>query len=110
MTTTNTALIVLDYIKGITKHVEPFLKDHDTFDKVNQLIAYAHKKNYLIIFVKVGFSDNYAELAKHSPLFIQNIPKQAMKLGETDTEFDPRIDYKNGDIVVIKHQIGRAHV
>ena len=38
-------------------------KKHKVIAKANQLIVYSRQKNYLIIFVKVGFSDEYAELA-----------------------------------------------
>jgi len=103
----NTALIVLDLINGITEseHYKPYLIRHQVMIKANQLIAYARKKHYLIIFVKVGFSDQYVELAHRSPLFIQNKIHGRLKLSEKSTDFAADLDYHAEDIVMIKHRI-----
>ncbi|MSP53178.1 MAG: cysteine hydrolase, partial [Gammaproteobacteria bacterium] len=68
-------------------------------------LKYVHKENFLVIFVKIGFSDSYVELAQHSPLFKHNKPNNWLKLSEQSTEFDPRLDYHQGDIVVVKHRV-----
>jgi nicotinamidase-related amidase len=102
-----TALIVLDFIKGITEspYYKPYIDKHQVIQKSNELIKKFRKNNQLIVFVKVGFSDNYAELAHRSPLFIHNKANNWLKLSEDSTNFDPRLDYKTGDTVVIKHRI-----
>ena len=104
---TNTALIVLDFINGINQQdsFKAFLEKHHTLEKANQLIAYARKQQDLIIFVKVGFSDSYVELAHRSPIFKHNKPNNWLKLSESSTDFDPKLDYHKGDVVVIKHRI-----
>lgn len=103
----NTALIVLDFINGINQQdrFKGFLEKHHTLEKANQLIAYARKQKELIIFVKVGFSDSYVELAHRSPIFKDNKPNNWLKLSESSTDFDPKLDYRKGDIVVVKHRI-----
>ena len=77
----NSALIVLDLINGITEsdHFKPYITQHKIIQKVNQLIAHARKNKQLIIFVKIGFSDVYAELGHRSPLFIHNKPNNYLK-------------------------------
>lgn len=104
---TNTALVVLDLINGITEseQYKPYLTSHQVIAKINQLIAHARKKNYLIIFVKVGFSDQYTELAHRSPLFIRNKTHGWLKLSEKSTDFTPDLDYRAEDIVITKHRI-----
>lgn len=104
---TNTALIVLDFINGINQreHFKNFIEKHHTLEKANELIAYARKTQDLIIFVKVGFSDSYAELAHRSPIFKHNKSNNSLKLSESSTGFDPKLDYRKEDIVVIKHRI-----
>lgn len=100
-------LIILDLINGITQsdHFKPYIESHKIIDKVNQLIAYARTHEQLIIFVKIGFSDSYVELAHRSPLFIQNKFNGWLKLSEESTNFDSRLDYHLGDTVVVKHRI-----
>lgn len=102
-----TALIVLDFINGITGNgdIKSYMDNHQTLAKANQLIQYARKKNNLIIFVKVGFSDSYAEAASNSPLFAQAKANHRLKLSDPSTDFDPALDYHLGDIVVVKHRI-----
>lgn len=102
-----TALIVLDFINGIdqSEYYKPYLEKYPVIEKTNQLIAHARQQKQLIIFGKVGFSDSYVELAYNSPIFSQNKPNQWLKLSESSTNFDPKLDYRKEDIVVIKHRI-----
>ncbi len=102
-----TALIVLDFINGINQRddFKGFLEKHHTLEKANQLIADARKKQELIVFVKVGFSDSYVELAYRSPIFKHNKPNHWLKLSESSTDFDSKLDYRKSDIVLIKHRI-----
>ncbi len=102
-----TALIVLDFINGITEnpYFKTYIDQHQVIEKSNQLIKKFRKNKQLIIFVKVGFSDNYVELAHRSILFVHNKPNNWVKLSERSTDFDSRLDYQAGDVVVIKHRI-----
>jgi nicotinamidase-related amidase len=102
-----TALIVLDMINGITQNeaIKPYLEKHQVIEKVNQLIAHARKNKQLVIFVKVGFSDSYVELAYRSPYMKHLSTKGLLKLSEQSTTFDAALDYRQEDIVVVKHRI-----
>lgn len=103
----NTALIVLDFINGITENepYQTYLEAHHTIEKANQLIAHARQNQQLIVFVKVGFSDSYVELAHHSPIFMHYQTNNRLKLSEKSTDFHAALDYQAGDTVVIKHRI-----
>ncbi len=102
-----TALIVLDFIRGITlsESYKPYIDKHGTIEKANRLIGHAREKKDLIIFVKVGFSDQYAELAHRSPLFAHHKANGRLQLSAESTHFDPQLDYRPGDLVVVKHRI-----
>lgn len=102
-----TALIILDFIIGVTESesFRAFFQKHPVISRANQLIAYGRKNKWPIIFVKVGFSDNYAELANRSPLFTTIKQHGGLKLSEKSTDFNPKLDYHPNDIVVVKHRI-----
>ncbi len=102
-----TALVVLDLINGITQneYFKPYLDECRTIEHANQLIHHAREKKLLIIFVKVGFSDLYLELADRSPLFAPNKEHGYLKLSESSTAFDAALDYHQEDMVVVKHRI-----
>ncbi len=102
-----TALIVLDFINGIagSDPWKPYIHKHQTIAKANQLIAHARKHKQLLVFVKVGFSDNYVELASRSPLFAGAKQHGGLKLSEPATDFHPDLDYRAGDLIVVKHRI-----
>lgn len=98
------ALILLDFINGITASAKDFLAENDVIGNANKLIKYARENNFPVIFVKVGFSENYAELAANSPVFSKIKENSFLKLGSPSTEFHPDLDYQTGDLVVIKHR------
>ena len=102
-----TALIVLDLINGITEseRFKPYIEKHHTIAKANQLIQHSRQKKDLIIFVKIGFSDSYVELAHRSPLFMHNKQNNTLKLSEKSTDFHPDLDYLPQDTVLIKHRV-----
>ncbi len=102
-----TAIIILDFINGFTQGslFKEYFKQHQPIAKANQLIAHARQNKLLLIFVKLGFSDQYAELAHRSPMFAGNKQHGFLKLSDPQTHFDPELDYQTSDIVVIKHRI-----
>ncbi len=107
MNTHKTALIVLDFINGIAGN-EPFkshVEKQNAIHNANRLIAQARKAKQVLIFVKVGFSDSYAEIAHRSPMFTQTKANGWIKLSETSTDFHPDLDYQKGDLIVVKHRI-----
>lgn len=56
-------------------------------------------------FVRVGFSPEYQECPKNSPVF-SGAPKAGLyKLGTWGTEIHPSLEQKPGDVQVIKHRV-----
>jgi len=56
-------------------------------------------------FVRVGFSPEYQECPKNSPVF-GGAPKAGLfKLGSFGTEIHPSLEQKPGDVQVVKHRV-----
>ena len=100
-----TALVLLDFINGIAVNSKALLQKYSVFDNVNKLIKYARNREIPIIFVKVGFSEDYAELANNSPVFRRIRDNGLLKLNSDQTDFCSEIDFRlSDDIVVVKHR------
>jgi len=107
------ALIVMDFINEIVhgdgkfkgKGYADFVSRNDTIANVNRAIASARELGMLVVFVKVGFSPDYSEQLKNSPLFGRAHEFQALKLGDWATEFHKGLNVEDGDQVVVKHRI-----
>src|SRR5689334_21718484 len=104
-------LLVMDFIneivheKGKAPSCAAYVKEHNVIAKANQAIQIARDKAGLIIFVKVGFSPEYYELPKTSPIFSGAQAKNAFKIGEWGTEFHEALDYKKSDAMLIKPRV-----
>lgn len=104
-------LLVIDFINeiihenGKAPSCHVFVKEHKVLQHANQAIQVAREALIPIIFVKVGFSPDYAELPRQSPIFSAAANKNAFKLGEWGTEFHTDLEYKNSDHVIVKHRI-----
>lgn len=109
-----TALLLLDFINEIVheegklskKGYSVFIKERQTFERLAQLTRKARERGIFLIHVKVGFSPNYVEQLKRSPLFGQAQQFEALKLGTWATDFHELIDVQEKDPVVIKHRVG----
>lgn len=107
------ALVVMDYVNEIVhpdgkfkgKGYAQFVRQHGTLDHVVSAVESARKKAMQIVFVKVGFSEDYSEQPKGSPLFGKANEFQALKLGTWATEFHEALDVQDGDFVVTKHRV-----
>ncbi|QGP49938.1 Isochorismatase family protein YecD [Piscirickettsia salmonis] len=106
-----TAVLVIDFINDIV-HSDGkiakaafYIQQNNTLEKVNQVIHLGRDHHYPIIFVTVGFSENYIECPTASPVF-QYAPKlAALKLGEWGTATHEALDRQADDIDVIKHRV-----
>lgn len=59
--------------------------------------------------MKVGFSDNYIECPKKSPVFSKAPENGVLKLGEWGTEFHDDMDVRPEDKIIIKHRISALY-
>ena len=112
----NTILIVADFINEIVDEKGAFgahnaqrIKDDSTMQKANQLIAWARKENIKIAHVKVGFSKDYNECSKVSPMFKQAPEYGVLKLDTWATEFHPQMDVQDHDIIITKHRVSALY-
>ncbi|MDD1780322.1 cysteine hydrolase [Enterovibrio sp. ZSDZ35] len=106
-----TALVVVDFINDI---VHPDGKipscaeqvaENQVIVKANQAIAWARKLEHLIVFVKVGFSANYHDQPKQSPVFGQADKIGALSLGAWGTEFHESLNIEPEDLVIVKPRV-----
>ena len=108
-----TALILIDFINEIvhesgklaSKGYSNFVKNNNVFQNLSFAIKKARENNILIVHIKVGFSENYNEQPKSSPLFGKAHEFQALKLDSWATEFHEEIDIKKDDIILTKHRV-----
>lgn len=68
-------------------------------------IAKARKAGILVGFVRVGFSPEYPECPKSSPVFSAAAQHGLYKLGSWGTEIHPSLEQRLGDIQVVKHRV-----
>jgi|TARA_Y100000034_G_C6901133_1_gene416824 nicotinamidase-related amidase len=113
MVNKNKAIMVMDYINEIihpdgkfkAKGYADFAKNNDTIKNVIDAVEYARNEGMKIIYVKVGFSENYVDQPKESPLFGKANEFQALKLNTWATEFHEDLEIREEDEVIIKHRV-----
>jgi nicotinamidase-related amidase len=112
----NKIVIVADFINEIVDEKGAFgahnaqrIKDDKTIEKTNQLIAWARKENITIVHVKVGFSKNYNECSKISPMFMQAPEYKVLELGTWATDFHKDMDVQINDIIITKHRVSALY-
>lgn len=111
------ALVLIDFINEIvhedgklaSKGYSDFVKNNNVFQNLSLAIEKARENNFFIVHVRVGFSENYLEQPKSSPLFGKAHEFQALKLNSWATEFHEQIDVDKNDIVVTKHRVNALH-
>ncbi|OCH98811.1 isochorismatase [Legionella jamestowniensis] len=107
----NTALIVIDFINDIAHSdgkiatAAPFINKNKTIQHANKLINIAREKQFLLLFIKVGFSTDYRECPENSPVFGKVKDSQALKLGTWGTAFHEELAVLPHDIVITKHRV-----
>jgi nicotinamidase-related amidase len=75
-------------------------------ENANTAIFAARSKGYPIIFIRVGFSANYAECSITSPLFTYIKQMQGLQLDTWGAELHQQLDIQPEDIIVTKHRVG----
>lgn len=81
------------------------LKERRVIENTQLAIQRAREAGVLIGFVRVGFSEDYRECPKNSPLF-GGAPKAGMfKLGTWGTEIHPALDQRPEDLQIVKHRV-----
>lgn len=109
----NKALVIMDYINEFT-HPEgkfkgrgyvDFIEKYNIFENINKALKLAREKDFLIIFVRVGFSKDYLQQPKNSILFGKAHELKALTLDTWATEFNEQLNVKKDDIVITKNRV-----
>src|SRR5260221_11790589 len=111
MNTNQKATIIIDYINEIIdskgklagKGYAAFDERHKTLDNVKALIEMGRRKQFPMLFVRIGFSQSYVEHPENSPLFGGAKTFEALQLGTSATEFHPKVAPTPTDTVIPKH-------
>lgn len=81
------------------------VRERQIIAKTANAIKKARAAGVLVGFVRVGFSPDYQECPKSSPIF-SGAPKNGLfKLGTWGTEIHPDLEKLAGDIDVVKHRV-----
>jgi nicotinamidase-related amidase len=107
------ALVLIDLINELIapegklsgKGYADFAERHGTLNRVASLLAHARSQGHLIIHVRVGFSPDYREQPKASPLFKHASKFSALKLGDWGTEFLPQASPLPDETILTKHRV-----
>ena len=100
------ALILIDLINDLLiKRWYLEKLDSNFFDRVNFMLDYARKNDFLIIHVKVWFLDDYSNQPKSSPIFWKAHEFWILKLWSKWTEFYEKINISKSDIIIEKSRI-----
>jgi nicotinamidase-related amidase len=110
-------LLLIDYINEILhpdgklsgKGYSDFVKSHNTISIINSLLEKARDKEYEVVWVKVGFDEQYNTKPVNSLLF-QNAPKYSALIKDTwATQIINDLDFVEGDKVFWKQSISAFH-
>lgn len=107
------ALILIDLINELiapegklsAKGYAEFAARHGTLERIPRLLQAARRQNVRLIHVRVGFSPDYREQPKDSPLFKHASKLGALKLGEWGTEFIAQARPLPDESIVHKHRV-----
>lgn len=83
----------------------PLLRERRVIENTQLALERARAAGVAVGFVRVGFSDDYRECPKNSPLFGGAAKAGMFKLGTWGTEIHPALEQRPGDIQVVKHRV-----
>lgn len=106
-----TLVLSLDFINDIVHldgkiaHSAQRIKENRTIENANKVIQWGRKNNFPIAHVRVGFSANYLECPKTSPMFSKSMGFGALNLESWGCEFHENLDVQKSDFIVTKHRV-----
>jgi nicotinamidase-related amidase len=107
------ALLLIDFINDIVdpagklagKGYADFAARHGTLKRVSALLTHVRRSGWPVIHVRIGFSPDYKEQPKASPLFGHADKLGALRLGEWGTEFHAEAAPLAGEAILVKHRV-----
>ena len=106
-----TAIINLDIINDITHKDGKIASYVDRIEKenminhINHINQWARKQQHLVVHVRVGFDENYAQCSQVSPIFKNAKKYGALNLSKWGSNYHASLEIEPSDIEVIKHRI-----
>ncbi|MCP9759660.1 cysteine hydrolase [Aquitalea sp. S1-19] len=106
-TIVQSALILIDYINDIVTapRYRDFLARHHTLERLPRLISSLRNYGIPVIHVRVGFSDDYRELPRASPLFASAAIRGALRLSTAGCDFHPAAAPLPGETIILKRRV-----
>lgn len=109
----SSALLLIDFInenvsfegKMAKKGYPDYCQKNNTLSNAKKLLFKFRESNNLVVHVKVGFSEDYKEQPKQSPLFGVADKFQAFKLGGVGCEFCEELTPNEDEPIIIKHRV-----
>lgn len=102
------ALIIIDLIEdiagksGLSNGSYQQAHQRNVIDKANQAALFAREQEIPIIWVKVGFADDYHDIPAGSPMFHRAKEIGALKLSGTGCHWVKELEVQFHDLVMIK--------
>ena len=96
------ALLVMDVQVGI---VERYADDAGLIGRLGRVIGAARRASVRVIYVVVGFRDDYAEVSPHNRGFSAIAQTGAYTDGDDNRQVHPDIAPQPGDIIVTKKRV-----
>jgi nicotinamidase-related amidase len=81
------------------------VRDRGIIAKTAEAIKKARAAGILVGYVRVGFSPEYQECPRNSPVFALAPKNGLFKLGSWGTEVHPALAPQAGDLMVVKHRV-----
>jgi nicotinamidase-related amidase len=81
------------------------VRERGIIARTSRAVQRARAAGALVGFVRVGFSSQYQECPRHSPVFSGAPAAGLFKLGEWGTEIHPDIEVNEGDLQIVKHRV-----
>ena len=111
------ALLVIDFINEIvdekgklsSKGYASFIRENNTFVKLNEAIAKFREANLPVIFVRLAFKADYGDQPKSSPVFGKAHEFGILSEKAWSTEIHVSVDRKDSDLVIIKNRVSAFH-
>lgn len=102
------ALIIIDLIEdiigkqGLSNSSYRQTQLRDVVNKTNRTASFARKNNIPIVWIKVGFADDYHDIPAGSPMFHHAKQIGALKLSGDGCKWAPELTVQSHDFVLVK--------
>lgn len=111
------ALLVIDFINEIVddkgrlsgKGYASFIREHNTFEKLNEAIGKFRSADLPVVFVRLAFKSDYNDQPKSSPVFGLAHQFGILADGTWSTEVCASVDQKDTDAMVVKNRVSAFH-